>query len=62
MQLYQVDSRSYLLDFSSLHEDDSSQDVITTITVDDESPRSEWESQAADTMSVGSSCGSFLIN
>jgi len=58
LQLYQVDSRSYLLDFSSLHEDDSSQDVITTITVDDESPRSEWESQAADTMSVGSSCGS----
>lgn len=56
-QLYQVDSRSYLLDFSSLHEDDNTQEVSTTMTVGEESSKSEWESQAADSMSVGSSCG-----
>lgn len=75
LQLYQVDYKSYLLDFSSLSDENgdpaasvSGAQTPTATTAppggsgdgghDNEAGHCEWESQAADTMSVGSSSGS----
>jgi len=65
LQLYQVDYRSYLLDFCSLS--DESTEVLSAVSTTSGSSEEvtsagfsrqfEWENQA-DTMSVDSSCGS----